>query len=320
MQGLVVIHVDDFLWVGTADFKLKVIGGLCKKFDVGKEEHGIFRYIGLEIEHDDDGILLDQKTYVADVDFVPMQTYNGRDPQDHISESETSLLRKAVGQLNWVGTQTRPDLSFDILDLSTEMSRGKVEDLKLANKAIRALKSVSSELRFPDLGPMDGLRLTVFSDAAFANLRDGHSSTEGYLVFLVGQNGRCCLLSWKSCRIKRVVCSTLAAETMALGTGLDDAYFLGRILSELGVCAPNGPKIEAFVDSRSLVENIRSTKSVNKKKLRIDIAAIREMLERGELNSLKWVDSKSQLADVLTKRGVSNMNLRKVIISGRQYF
>lgn len=320
LEGVIVIHVDDFLWSGTTDFKLRIIDGICKKFDVGKEEHGIFRYIGLEIQHDNDGILLDQKTYVADVSPIAVKIEGCRRRQDPISESETSLLRKAVGQLNWVGTQTRPDLSFDILDLSTEMTRGKVEDLERANKAVRTLKSECSQIRFPNLGRMENLRLVVFSDAAFANLRDGHSSTAGYLVFLVGQNERCCLLTWKSCRIRRVVKSTLASETLALVEALDDACFLRKILSELGVGTPHGPPIESFVDNRSLVENVRSTKSVSEKKLRIDIAAIKEMLERGELKSVSWVESKAQLADALTKRGVSSQNLKKIIVSGRHDF
>ena len=51
------------------------------------------------------------------------------------------------------------------------------------------------------------------------------------------------------------------------------------------------------------------------KRLRIDMASIRESLERGEV-ILQWVNTKLQLADALTKGGVSTGLLKEVLSSG----
>ena len=44
------------------------------------------------------------------------------------------------------------------------------------------------------------------------------------------------------------------------------------------------------------------------KRLRIDMSALREMNDKGEV-SYHWVNSSQQLADVLTKRGASKKKL-----------
>ena len=51
--------MDDFLWSSTNDFD---ISKLRKNFVIRKENHSVFRYLGLHLEKNDSGITLDQKT------------------------------------------------------------------------------------------------------------------------------------------------------------------------------------------------------------------------------------------------------------------
>ena len=53
-----------------------------------------------------------------------------------------------------------------------------------------------------------------------------------------------------------------------------------------------------------------STNSVAERRLRIDIAILKEMLEKTEIESIIWVPTNLQLADVLTK---SPYNLSEVL-------
>ena len=46
-----------------------------------------------------------------------------------------------VGQLGWLSTTTRLDLSYDVLELSCKLNHSKVEDLLLASKFFREAKS-----------------------------------------------------------------------------------------------------------------------------------------------------------------------------------
>ena len=43
--------------------------------------------------------------------------------------------------------------------------------------------------------------------------------------------------------------------------------------------------------------------------LKIELSSTRESLEKGEIDSVLWVDSKDQLADCLTKEGASREKL-----------
>lgn len=237
---------------------------------------------------------------------------------DNLNQQEVKQLRETVGQVNWVATQSRPDLSFDVLELSVSMNESKVENIKQANKMVRKLRCDNCAVFFPRLGNVNNLRLIVYSDASYANLPDGVSSAEGYAIFLCGENGKCSPLYWCSRKIRRVVKSTIAAETLALVDAVDNAYYIGSIISELLFRkSSNVVSIECFIDNKSLHDNIQSTKSVCEKRLHVDIAIIKQMINRGEISRVKWVPNTSQLSDSLTKRGASTRKLLDLFSTGQ---
>ena len=95
-------------------------------------------------------------------------------------------------------------------------------------------------------------------------------SARGHLVFLsVGEN--VCPLSWISNKVRRKVSSTLSAETLALNDALDDAVYLKHLISEI------------YHDN--VKESLRSTKQVQEKCLRTDIAEVQCMLAYNNLKN-----------------------------------
>lgn len=153
-----------------------------------------------------------------------------------------------------------------------------------------------------------------FCDASHANLPDGFSSAEGYIIFLTDNAGRCCPLAWGSKKIRRVVKSSLAAETLSLVDAIDVAMYLKHILSE--VLQSDDIAIRCHVDNKSLWDNVHSTKSVSEKRLRIDMASIKEMLHTKEIKSIHWTPASGQLADCFTKRGACCGKLLNIINTG----
>ena len=81
--------------------------------------------------------------------------------------------------------------------------------------------------------------------------------------------------------------------------------------------ASNAIPIVAYVDNKSVIEAVYSTKLVNGKRLRVDIAAISEPLARNEINDIKWCPGKIHSADCMTKRGATGYNLMNVLKEGR---
>ena len=47
------------------------------------------------------------------------------------------MVRQANGRLNWIATQTRPDLSFDMSEFPSFMKKGRFEYIRQANKNIK---------------------------------------------------------------------------------------------------------------------------------------------------------------------------------------
>ena len=214
--------------------------------------------------------------------------------------------------------QTRPDCSFDELELSMMTNKATVNDLLKINKMFLKLHQDKVTFRFKKLGKLKEIKLSVFSDASYANLPDGESSGMGYLVFLStgyqpGISSPCSLLSWASCKLRRKVTSTLAAETLSLLAALEQAIIICHQIEEI---IDMKPKIEAFIDNNDACEAIHSLKQEMKGRLRIDIGCIKEMVAEKEVESITWVPASQQLADCLTKRGASTKALVRTLNKG----
>ncbi|CAC5379706.1 unnamed protein product [Mytilus coruscus] len=145
-----------------------------------------------------------------------MQQHDYTDELKQVDRSEVKngIYPEIVGQLHWIAIQSRPDLCFDVLDLST-------------------------------LGELN---------ASYANLSDRVSSAGGYVIFLQGQNGNMCPISWSAKKIRRFVKSTLDAEALSLVEGLDACYFVRSILQEMIQFKTGQPiMIKCFTDKKIIV-------------------------------------------------------------------
>ena len=213
---------------------------------------------------------------------------------------------------------SRPDISFTVCEASTKVNSATVADLLRINKTIKKLKSTPSYIKFPRLD-LRSLNIKVFMDASFNNLPNG-GSQDGQIVFLCDDNNKCCPLSWNSSRIRRVVRSTIGAETLPLIEGCDTALYISEMVSEISkrmnTKAPSPVNIEALTDNQSLFDTIHSTKQTSEKRLIVDISAVREMSDRNEL-SVMWIKKEKQLSDVLTKDGASSRLLLDILQTGR---
>ena len=102
--------------------------------------------------------------------------------------------------------------------------------------------------------------------------------------------------------------STLSAETLSTYDAVDEAIYIGHMLTELyhDHHLQNKIPVIVYTDNHSLHDNLNSTKQVKEKRLRIILAGVQESLERGNLKKILWISSKCQLADCLTKKGASH--------------
>ena len=309
LSGVLVSHIDDFLHAGDESFEHDILQPLGKRFLPGRLEEREFKYVGFNVVQDDDGISISMTEYV-DKHKEDYSRCKSGTSGSQLSATEQQEFRQVVGRLNWVVQGTRPDKFFEVIDLSMKLKQASTRDLNVAKQTFLRLAEFESSIRFIAL--QGELWLSVYTDAALGNLSDGVSSTCGVLVFLVNRFG-VCPISWRSNKIQRVVTSTLAAETLALQVGINEAIYLRHLMCEM--MPEQDLPIDVYVDNRSVVDAIRSTKLVSDRRLRIDIAALKQTLEC--IRKVIWVPGSEQLANCLTKKGASSLDLMEIFRSGK---
>lgn len=318
VTGVLACHVDDFIWGGSDEFATTIIPQLKTVFQVGREEQDNFCYVGMELATVNGQVLVQQELYIKNLQPILIDPARALQRDAVLTESETDSLRSKIGQLLWVARQSRPDIMFDTCALAANLNHATVQSMHEANKVVRKLKSEHVTLKFQNLGNEDFLRLVVFSDASMGNLPDG-GTQGGHLIVLMGEDGRFSPICWQSKRIRRVVRSTLAGETLALADGIDNAIFLSSLYSELstGTIKQHTLPVMCVTDNYSLIEAIKSTKSVTEKRLRLEISGIKELIQNKKIEKILWSATKEQLADCLTKKGASALILLKALKDGQ---
>ena len=197
--------------------------------------------------------------------------------------------------------------------LSTQVNSAIVTHLTEVNKLIKYIQTETVDILFPQLN-IESLHITLYCDASWKNLPDG-GSQGGHIVFLCDDDDNCCPIAWSSARVKRVVHSTLAAEALSLIDGTNTAFYVLSLLSEFIPCRK---LMNVITDNKNLYDTAHSKKPTTDKRLRTDIAGIKEMLDLNQID-MKAVPGNEQLSDILTKKGASPHSLLSVLRSGKLY-
>jgi len=317
IQGIVILHVDDIMWAGNEEILLPIINNLKMTFQISQENDVAFTYIGIHTtQNSDSSITLDQSSYVSSISTIPLSPERLKDSLQILNKEETTLLRSALGQLNWLSNMTRPDISYSVSRISGHIKQANIADIKETNKLIKYIKDTPSTVAFPSLD-ITSTQVVVYSDSSFNNIDDG-GSQGGQIVFLKDKFDRSCPIAWRSTRVRRVARSTLAAESLSFADGMDSAVFISSLAEEFQMTKPGSPVI-GVTDSRSLYDAANTSTQISDRRLRVEISAIRDMKEKGELNII-WTNAENQLADVLTKKGASPHSLLQAINEGRVNF
>jgi hypothetical protein len=169
LNGIFCCHVDDFLHDGDECLE-KVLTQLRKRFVAGTVQERQFDYIGFRISQKRKEIIFDQSRYVKSIESRQIDTQRVQNKQEVLTSEEQTLFRKIIGQINCVVQGTRPDLAFELIDLSTKLKEATMSDL--------------SVIRFPQLSNSVGdWKIAVFTDASLCNINSGTGSTAAYIVW-----------------------------------------------------------------------------------------------------------------------------------------
>ena len=100
---------------------------------------------------------------------------------------------------------------------------------------------------------------------------------------------------------------------------MDDAIYISEFLSEIYYGPNHTNKIPIYIyeDSKSLIQSLFSTKKVDRKTMRVVISRIQQLLKDHTIMDVIHVNTKDQVADVLTKKGVSPEKIIEILREGK---
>ena len=336
LTGIYGVHVDDCVTGGCGSGYGKAIAQLKQTFEFRKWRTQNGDFCGAQYIQDPKTfeISMKQERFVQKVKPLHLSRDRSRNREALLNEKEVSCLRAINGSLNWLSTQSRPDLSTQVSFSQQAFPRPTVNDAIAANHAVRrARQHADLAIRFSHIPPSE-LGLMCHSDAAFANGRSG-STQAGFMVSFVhqginsGHDSPWTPAYWKSHRLPRVVSSTLSAEAQSMATASSMLEWTNLLLSE----ALDGPRFAhslwngvdhrltmLITDCKSLYDHLISNSSptLHDRRTAIDIVILRDCVFRTK-SQLRWIPTDRMLADGLTKESPEALDLIRACLRTARY-
>ena len=167
------IHVDDFMFCGEKQFESKLEEHVLKSFAVGSKQEGTFTYLGWDIvQGEEKDILISQHEYIMKELHQIQITPKRKGQKNHaLTSDEYRVYKSVIGKIQWLSVQTRPDISFEVCQLSNHLSDPNVQDIvNYLNKLINRMRNEPEMSLLFKAVDMITLTLHVYSDSAYLDM------------------------------------------------------------------------------------------------------------------------------------------------------
>ena len=303
--GLISLHVDDFQGTGNETFFTEVMDVLCKSFKISKREIQNFRFTGVDVKGLENGnVEISQESYVVALQKVDINPED--DEKRPLNREEFKLYRGLVGKLTWLSEMTRPDLSYDTLDLAGYNKEATTANLKKINKVVDKAQKTKGVVTYSKIGDFNDLKILAISDGGLNRREERTLSVMAKTIFLSNkEETKVAPLLWKSKTIQTVCKSAKTAETRACDKTMEDAIYLARCVHEIytGERGERQIPVQMVTDSQSLLDSLDSTRQVEEKLMRPLIKWMKQMLDAGAISNIRWCDTCVCVSDAFTKPG-----------------
>ena len=332
LTGIMGVHVDDTAIAGCGTLFQESVAKLKARSPYRKWRVSSGEFCGAFYEQDKDSfaISMSMQTFADTLKcaHIPKGVLNSQP----LNESQIKILRAINGSLNWLASQSRPDISCQTSMSQQAFPNPCIRNLRDANNAVRRAKQHKQlKIVFQSI-PIKDLTIVCHSDAAWANV--GTHTQAGYIIAFTDK----CLhdakeapwvpVVWKSYRLARAVSSTLAGESQAMSVASGTVEWLSLMMSE----AIDGPfqlrQARAILsrrrpllatDCKSLYDHLVSPSSptaIDDRRTSIDVVIIRESLKDLQ-GIIRWLPTDRMIADGLTKDKLDPADLlRSCVRSG----
>ena len=304
IQIFVLVYVDDIIVASSTEkATTALLQDLQEEFAL-KDLGRLHYFLGIEVTHVKDGIVLTQDKYASDLlkrvgmsECKPVTTplstseklslYEG----DLLGPNDATNYRSIVGALQYL-TLTRPNIAFSVNKVCQFLHAPTTIHWAAVKRILRYVKQCTG------LGlkihKSSSTLVSAFSDADWAGSIDDRRSTGGFAVF-VGSN----LVSWSARKQATVSRSSTESEYKAIANATAEVIWIQTLLQELGIRSPPAAKlwcdnIGAKYLSANPVFHART------KHIEIDYHFVRERVFN-KLLEIEYISTGDQVADGFTK-------------------
>ena len=241
--GMMLIYVDDLMVCSSSDVQEKVwsqIKGLWKIADPAyAEATKPIKFLGMNIYSvEGEGFYINQQPFIQELvkryglegekSGTPMSTRDVADIPEEPSRSATDIkeAQKIAGELLWISTRTRPDISYGVSRLCSSCAKSPkwvVETGKQIVKFLNKTQDLSIKYEPPQSEEKD---LQVWTDASFAP--GGGLSHGGLIITWKGSP-----VVWRSSRQPFPALSTSEAELIEMVEGVVAGDSIEVLLEEV---------------------------------------------------------------------------------------
>ena len=300
----VLIYVDDIIVASSSNEATNALLKDLEKDFALKDLGHLHYFLGIEVKRLDDGLVLSQKWYAAEVlRRAGMEKSKAVDTPLAVSEKlsategtslgtdDSTRYRSLVGALQYL-TLTRPDISYAVNKVCQYLHAPTTVHWSAVKRILRYIRgTLNMGLK---IRKSNSMLVSAFSDADWAGCVDDRRSMGGFAVFL-GPN----LISWSSKKQPTVSRSSTEAEYKALANATAELMWIQKLLSELKVS--HQPVARLWCDNigaRYLSAN--PVFHARTKHIEIDFHFVRERVAQ-KLLDIRYIHTNDQLADGFTK-------------------
>ena len=213
-------------------------------------------------------------------------------PYDITKWMEQTPYQPLVGSLMYFAMATWLDISYAISRLLSFLDCYRLEHWNAAIWVLRYLKGTHSYTL--SLGGNNPIALSGYSDSDYANCMDTSWSVGGY-CFTLGSG----MVSWSLWKQKTVANSSCYTEYITLHDTSHEIVFLRQLLD--GLCSlPAGPTCLLCDNDTAAQLAEDHVWHSHTKHIQVKYHYTRKLVLTGECSVL-WVESKDNIADILTK-------------------
>jgi hypothetical protein len=232
------------------------------------------------------------------------------EPAEPLTGDRFDLYRQIVGSLLYAANVTRIDISHAVAQLCRFSANSNEYHLKVALNVLAYLKRNNElGLEFGRSATSNQVPiLSIYTDASWGSDHTDRKSTTGVIVTFNGD-----MIKWVSKKQKCVALSSLESEYIALAEGVKEAKWCQSWIKEV---LDHEVKAEMLCDNQAAIA-ISKADSIHDRSKHIDLRYhfIRDEMKKKNIN-LRWITTKVQLADILTKcldKGIHG-NLRGLLM------